>query len=392
MEEQVSVALAIYSAPKRLIRNQVSQSVAVPRRAYVMGKNLLAGNIVIILVLFLSVQSPSAASKQFQMTPGSDEQPADGGRETIPKDLLPSEPIVIDGDDDFVAQGFSGSGIETDPYIIEGLHINLNGTPSSWCIRVLQTTSHFEIRNCLLQGQNYWESGVDLYDGEGIELQTVANAYLSNNTFYLISRGIAAYNSENLTIKDNSFPGVLSEYSGVVGVGIYGMGSFCRNVEIRNNTLAGGRYDDGIIVRYGLNVGISENVLKGGHGISIANSNHCVVTRNVVENCSFGIGIHGHFNSITENNCTGSRSTGIFVGPNSANNTIHKNICTENGEEIVQGWEGGISLLGATSHNNVTWNRLIDNIRNALDDGLVMFHMRFPGQLAIQIPSRLDHI
>lgn len=358
-----------FSSQKTNQKSSHSARRGISGSANVMRKSLLAGGIVIILVLLLSVQSPSAATKRSHMAPGSREQPPDRGREITPKDLLPSEPIVIDRDDDFVAQGFSGSGTELEPYIIEGLHINLNETLSSSCIRILDTTSHFVIRDCLLQGENHWESGVDMYNGEGIELQTVANARISNNTFYLVSRGIAAYTSENLTIKDNSFPGVHSEYSGVVGVGIYGMRSFSRNVDISGNTLAGGRYDDGIIVRHSFNIGISDNVLKGGHGISIDNSNHCAVTKNVVENCSFGVAIHGHFNTITENNCTRSKSTGIFLGLDSANNTIHKNICTENGEEIVQGWEGGISLLGTTSHNNVTWNRLIDNIRNGLDDG-----------------------
>ena len=37
--------------------------------------------------------------------------------------LVPSEKIVIHSDDDFETLGFSGSGTEADPYLIENLEI-----------------------------------------------------------------------------------------------------------------------------------------------------------------------------------------------------------------------------------------------------------------------------
>jgi len=60
--------------------------------------------------------------------------------------------ISIDGDVNFTStassEGWAGSGIAGDPYIIEDYEIS--GVDSRWCIKIINTTVHFEIRNCIL--------------------------------------------------------------------------------------------------------------------------------------------------------------------------------------------------------------------------------------------------
>ncbi|MEM4734325.1 MAG: NosD domain-containing protein [Candidatus Thorarchaeota archaeon] len=70
---------------------------------------------------------------------------ADPGRISVTS-YAPHAPIVIDSNDDFLSQGWPGSGTPTDPYVIEGLDI----TSSDTCIRISGTTAYFEIRNCLI--------------------------------------------------------------------------------------------------------------------------------------------------------------------------------------------------------------------------------------------------
>ena len=63
--------------------------------------------------------------------------------------VVPSEKIFIQSDDDFEVLGFSGSGTEVDPYLIENLEI----MPGTFYdnIEIMNTTKHFIIRNCHLK-------------------------------------------------------------------------------------------------------------------------------------------------------------------------------------------------------------------------------------------------
>lgn len=324
--------------------------------------------IFLVLTFVLPVQSPGITG--FRYVEESNKQGSEEfGILTIEsEDLLDSDPIVLDGDEDFDTQGFPGSGSESDPYIIDGLHINLNETPSSYAISVSNTMSYFVIQNCLLQGENYIDNGYNFssYDGDGIYFESVANAKIYKNTFLYTQTGIAIYSSENLTIEENYFPGVINEYTGVMGmiIGWTALGT-CNNINITSNTLE--NCDGGIRCEFGVNYNISDNVLVNSSGIRMNWINQSVIMRNFVENGGYGISMQGvHSNLITENNLTRCRSTGIYV-ISGFNCTVHQNICTENGISLERGSEGGITTYG--SHINVTWNSLIDNIRNALDGG-----------------------
>ncbi|GAH60871.1 unnamed protein product, partial [marine sediment metagenome] len=63
-------------------------------------------------------------------------------------ELVTSEQIKISSDQDFIDLGFSGTGSESDPYLIENLDIT--GDSYSDNIEIKNTTKFFVIQNCYL--------------------------------------------------------------------------------------------------------------------------------------------------------------------------------------------------------------------------------------------------
>ena len=74
-----------------------------------------------------------------------------------PEVLIPHGAIAIDGDADFTAtallEGWPGDGSPEDPYIIDGLDIDLTiTTPALHCISISNTRVSFIISTCNLTG------------------------------------------------------------------------------------------------------------------------------------------------------------------------------------------------------------------------------------------------
>ena len=80
---------------------------------------------------------------------------------------LPHSSIYIDNNGGFGINGYSGSGTAADPYLIENLHID---EASGDQIFIVNTTVHFNISSCLLEGSS---------DGWGILLENVTNGILN---------------------------------------------------------------------------------------------------------------------------------------------------------------------------------------------------------------------
>ena len=106
-------------------------------------------------------------------------------------------PIAIDGDANFsdtaLLEGWPGDGSPENPFIIDGLDIDLGGSAGQ-CISINNTRVSFSIRNCNLTG-----TGREL--GAGISLENVTNGELLNNTCTSNRWGIRLGNSDfnNLT-------------------------------------------------------------------------------------------------------------------------------------------------------------------------------------------------
>ncbi|MBC7120482.1 MAG: right-handed parallel beta-helix repeat-containing protein [Candidatus Methanosuratus sp.] len=109
-------------------------------------------------------------------------------------DLAAHAPIYIDGNSNFTrANGVaSGSGTESDPYIIENLNIS---STSGACINITNTDAYFIVRNCTLSGTS--STAV-------IVLNNVTNGRVEGNTVSGGSNGIYLFNSTNNTLINNT--------------------------------------------------------------------------------------------------------------------------------------------------------------------------------------------
>ena len=96
----------------------------------------------------------------------------------------PHAPIVITSNADFVSQGWPGGGIEGNPYVIEGLSIS-------------DTTSYFEIRNCLVTSD-------ELLTNDGIIFDYVENGKILNTVINGTWYGVRIENSVDVVLMNNA--------------------------------------------------------------------------------------------------------------------------------------------------------------------------------------------
>ncbi|MDI6856670.1 MAG: right-handed parallel beta-helix repeat-containing protein, partial [Candidatus Thermoplasmatota archaeon] len=128
--------------------------------------------------------------------------------ESNSKTLTSHAPIYIDGNDDFIVGQngvVSGSGTESDPYIIENWDIDAS---TAYGIIIEDTDVYFIIRNCVI------------HDGKsnyGIYFYSVQNGKIDNMTSYNNHAGILLYSSSNNQITNcavyNNWYGIRLDYS-----------------------------------------------------------------------------------------------------------------------------------------------------------------------------------
>ena len=108
------------------------------------------------------------------------------------KQMSISLPLTLTKDEDFTSYGFQGSGVESDPYIIENLTIeedtNLAG------ISIVNTTMHFIIRNCFISNLK-----------TGIQITNIGEetGFIYNNTIYDCNNAMVINKTSSLKIQNN---------------------------------------------------------------------------------------------------------------------------------------------------------------------------------------------
>jgi parallel beta-helix repeat protein len=135
--------------------------------------------------------------------------------ESIPADYELAALINITSDDEFNTTIWSGSGIEGDPYLVE----NLNITSDADCVSIVNTTKHFEIRNCFFTSASTpYSCGVHLHNvtngavrnciirgkNTGIICHIFNNSIISENTIFNCTDGILADSISNVSISGNT--------------------------------------------------------------------------------------------------------------------------------------------------------------------------------------------
>ncbi len=249
----------------------------------------------------------------------------------------------------------SGSGTESDPYLIENLKIN--GNNASSCIEIENSDTHFVVRNCTLYNSSMG-AGSDL--GGGIKLKNVSNGTIYNNNcsyngYYGILLNISCNNNiiKNNIIHDNTEGIVLAVWS-------------CYNSIVENIV-----YDNqvqGIIIAWVSNFNnITDNILtnNGICGIGgIFSSYFNLFENNIVSKSQWGIALAwGTSNCTVINNQIYENSQyGIYLDVGGGNHSIMDNSIVNNtlcGLNITQG-EG----------NSIYFNSFVNPGYNAYDDGV----------------------
>ncbi len=204
----------------------------------------------------------------------------------------PHAPISINSDADFTAANgvISGSGIPSDPYVIEGWEI---APSSSNAIEIYNTRSYFMIRDVFVHSAPFGYAGV--------WLGNVSNGWIENSTATGNWQGLAATLCSNITFIRNIATGNggglgTSQSRGIRflhnnasyntgGVGIGTSGSF--NTTIEWNTLIGNNW--GILAQWDTDAVIRGNdIRQNTEGIKLYLSSGTKVHHNAF----FGNNLH----------------------------------------------------------------------------------------------------
>jgi len=316
----------------------------------------------------------------------------------------------------------SGSGNWTDPYVIENVTIDRQGSGNS--IEIRNSDAYFIIRNCFLYNSDYHS-----YDNAGIKLYYVDNGKIINNNCSDNFYGILLLNSNNNTLSgntiidnrygielsesvNNTLSGNIMNFCGIFLVGslvesashsidytnlvnnkpVYyyankhslGSSNFtnagqiilinCSNSLISGLNLSNG--NTGINLGYSDNITISGNIVSNNlFGIDLINSDNNTISGNTVNNNSCGINIsYSNNNTVSENHVSYNNAFGMILAY-SNNNTVSRNTanycyfygiglydCDDNivSENVFsQNHKGGINI--EDSDNNTISENIADN-------------------------------
>ncbi|UCE13131.1 MAG: right-handed parallel beta-helix repeat-containing protein [Candidatus Heimdallarchaeota archaeon] len=292
-------------------------------------------------------------------------------------------PIIIASDFQLNNSGFQGNGTIDDPIRIEGYNITAS---SGTLISISDTTYHFHVANCLVNGLGTI--------GNGIYFDDVSHGTIVNNTIYDNSwNGILVSASENNTIESNTIYN-----SGGAGINIESGSNNCfiirnqaycnngsgiaiedaDNNKIFNNSIHENDWN-GIGLRESSNNFISNNSIHDHPytGILLFSSSDNILSHNTVYNHGTrGIGVgeaDSNNNTLYSNTIYNSGGSGILVSLSQVNldifNTIINNTCFNNsrnvsGSGISDYWTSGISLSNSSAI--ISNNTVIDNFDNGM--------------------------
>ncbi|MBN2284113.1 MAG: right-handed parallel beta-helix repeat-containing protein [Deltaproteobacteria bacterium] len=289
--------------------------------------------------------------------------------------------IRISSNDEFTAANgvVSGSGTQSDPYIIEGWTIDASSCDTSvWPyikvgIAVGNTSKYFEIKNCSVSNADTYGCGISLTllsngtvrdctlanDYTGISIDGCSNVVIENNTVENCYIGISngTYASNGITISDNTVTnctntGIKFHYltdsfadSNTVtnnGTGIYVssvVSDTPNGCTVTYNTVQENSYD-GIDVNDSQNVRIANNGTNnnGGEGIGVWCSSNIIAYNTSNNNGYSGIRLDyvgltdktASNNVVADNNAMNNGMHGLYIGLNCVNNDIHNNLLLNN--------------------------------------------------------------
>ena len=223
--------------------------------------------------------------------------------------------ISINGNADFTNQaitnGWPGSGIASQPYIIA--NYKFNGTGAGTGIFVQNTDVYFTLVNDTVS-----------YFDIGFELVNVTNGLINSSSSSFC-------NSYSYYIGPNSHTNVLMNnlaYNSTT----YGFYAYLSNYNNFNNNSA-----------YNIS----------GYGFNLGSSNNNIFTNNSAFQCQYGFYTTGSSNNLLANNNVSYNSVGgLFIYSSSNNNTVNNNRAFFNGWGIMLSSSSNNTLISNEAYNN----------------------------------------
>lgn len=242
------------------------------------------------------------------VVPSTNQEPMRGieQRSTTSMFYNPSGPIVVSNDSGFIAAGFTGSGTESAPFVIEGLNI----TSNSVCISITGTRSHFEVRDCVI-------GSVDNNQTSGIVISNATNGLVIDCSISKKESGINLWRVNNSLATHNMVTGCFSGidlaevYDCMVSfntifennMGIYAY--WCMDTGILNNTIYSNRLWGCNLGGYGHSSVLANNTIYDHRGewgdpaVEVGGSANWTIEYNHIHDNSIAIG-----DQFASENCT----------------------------------------------------------------------------------------
>jgi parallel beta-helix repeat protein len=284
--------------------------------------------------------------------------------------LVGHEPIVIVGNENFISQAsnenWSGSGTQSNPYIIEGLNITGPGINKP-AIEIWNTNIYFCIRNSFFKDGGSGIAFNDVTNGQIVN-NTITNTFGGNNErsgihFYYSNYNLVANNTlfnHEFTIQfeancSNNIIHNNNIYENINGILSNGDNNVFSNNSIYQNDLA-------LAIGNSKNNLISGNsIFNNGYGISVGGSGQNMIINSVIYNCfDTGIGIDNSDHNIISNNSIFNCNINGIILYYAHYNEISKNIFSDHVNEGL--------YLEVSNHNRIFRNGFFGYV-NTKDGG-----------------------
>ena len=240
--------------------------------------------------------------------------------------------LNIGSNANLAAWSSGGTGTETDPYILEdyrflpgylaGQHI--------YCLRIIGTTAHFVIRDCLADGVS-WDSY------EAIQLWGVHNGRIENTIIREGKHGIYLRDSSNIVIYDND---IFNHRQSAIRV-------FQSSVNITGNTISAFTYN-GIWLEKCNNATVHKNVISCNDGNGVFADGRSSTGYPVVGN--------SRYHDISYNNISGTENAIMLYGQ-----AYWTDYITVSHNRIIDNTASGISLYGGFADHNTIAHNIVEN-------------------------------
>ena len=243
-------------------------------------------------------------------------------------------------DGDYTDGVSSGTGVESDPYIIEGWEID--GSVTGYGIVLDYTNAYVVIRDCYIYGardsSSGYSAGVLLYASNNI---TVENCTIDDNDI-----GISIDLGTHIIVNECDLDG-----NGIIDTG--GGGGFeftgidiihCTDVTVSKTRITN---ENTVSIRmwYSQNCILEENYIANGteHGIDFRRSSYNIIRNNYITDCLNGLYASSdsggtytvEYNTIYNNTIISNTEKGIFLY-NTVNNTFYFNNLINNGATVIE--------------------------------------------------------